>query len=495
MTIPWLIDVLREAGVPVVEEGNWRDRSVGGAFDPIGVLWHHTAARSSPANPAPSVGIVINGRPDLVGPLCHALVDYNGVFHLIAAGRANHAGEARASGPIPAGDGNTMLIGWEIDYEGDPSKASPQHMTDAQYQNSVAATGAVLRQLGRDASYARGHRETSVTGKPDPAFIDLDVMRADVAAWMAGGRVGDVRHQTRNADGSWAGLSPVPAPGGAVAQGSRAAVAALKDGAALVVDIGPDGVLYHQTRRADGTWSGFQVVPAPGNAAAKGSEVAVTGLPDGSVLLADVGPDGVVYYQVRRADGSWSGFKPVPAPGNGAARGGKVAVAGLPDGSAFLADVGPDGVLYYQLRRPNDTWTGFQVVPAPGNAAAKGGEVAAAGLPDGSVLLADVGPDGVVYYQVRRPDGSWSGFKPVPAPGNAAAQGSKVAVAGLPDGSALLADIGPDGVVYQQIRRPNDTWTGFVAVPGSGGNPAHGSNVAAVGLPDGATQLVVVTPK
>jgi predicted chitinase len=46
--------------------------------------------------------------------------------------------------------------------------------------------------------------------------------------------------------------------------------------------------------------------------------------------------------------------------------------------------------------------------------------------------------------------------------------------------------------VYQQIRRPNDTWTGFVAVPGSGNNPAHGSDVAAAGLPDGSTQLVIV---
>ncbi|MFI6077175.1 N-acetylmuramoyl-L-alanine amidase [Actinoplanes sp. NPDC051343] len=495
MAIPWLIDVLRQAGLPVVEEGNWRDRSVSGAFDPFGVLWHHTAARSSPTNPAPSLSTVINGRPDLQGPLCHALVDYNGVFHLIAAGRANHAGAARASGPIPAGDGNTMLIGWEIDYEGDPSAADPQHMTDAQYQNSVTATAAVLTYLGRDASYARGHRETSTTGKQDPAFVDLDVMRADVAARMAGGRTGNVQHQVRNADGSWRGLSAVPAPGGTGAQGSKAAVAVLNDGAVLVVDIGPDGVLYHQVRRADGTWSGFQGVPAPGNAAARGSEVAAAGLPDGSVLLADVGPDGAVYYQLRRPDGSWSGFKTVPAPGNAAAKGSKVAVAGLPDGSAFLADIGPDGALYYQIRRPNDTWTGFQVVPAPGNATARGSELAAAGLRDGSVLLADVGPDGVVYYQLRRPDGSWSGFKAVPAPGNAAAKGSKVTVAGLPDGSALLADIGPDGVVYHQVRRPNDTWTGFQTVPGANNAPAHATEITAVGLADSTVQLVIVAPK
>jgi len=181
-SIPWLIDVLRAAGVQVVEEGNWRARGVSGSFNPIGVLWHHTAAKSSPTNPAPALNTVINGRSDLQGPLCHALVDYNGVFHLVSANRANHAGAARASGPIPAGDGNTMLIGWEIDYDG-----VNQHMTPAQYTESLKATAAVLRQLGHDASYARGHRETSTTGKIDPSFIDLDVMRADVAALIAGG--------------------------------------------------------------------------------------------------------------------------------------------------------------------------------------------------------------------------------------------------------------------------------------------------------------------
>jgi hypothetical protein len=181
-TIPWLIDVLRAAGVQVVEEGNWRARMVSGSFNPIGVLWHHTAATSSVSNPHPALGTCINGRPDLQGPLCHALVDYNGVFHVISGGRANHAGASRGSGPIPAGDGNTLMIGWEIDYNG-----VNQEMTAAQYNASIAATAAVLTRLGKDSSYARGHRETSTSGKIDPSFIDLNVMRADVAAKMSGG--------------------------------------------------------------------------------------------------------------------------------------------------------------------------------------------------------------------------------------------------------------------------------------------------------------------
>ncbi|MEV6365718.1 N-acetylmuramoyl-L-alanine amidase [Micromonospora musae] len=181
-TIPWLVDVLRGAGVQVVVEGDWLNRMRPGSFDPIGVLWHHTAATSSATNPHPALNICINGRPDLAGPLCQALVDYHGVFHVISAGRCNHAGASRGSGPIPAGDGNTLMIGWEIDYNG-----VDQEMTAAQYNASIAATAAVLTRLGRDASHARGHRETSTTGKIDPSFIDLNVMRSDVAAKMAGG--------------------------------------------------------------------------------------------------------------------------------------------------------------------------------------------------------------------------------------------------------------------------------------------------------------------
>src|SRR5688500_17960142 len=42
-TIPWLVDVLRGAGVQVVTHGDWVNRMRPGDFSPIGVLWHHTA--------------------------------------------------------------------------------------------------------------------------------------------------------------------------------------------------------------------------------------------------------------------------------------------------------------------------------------------------------------------------------------------------------------------------------------------------------------------
>ncbi len=237
-TIPWLADVLRADGIPVVEHGNWRNHMRPGSFDPIGVLWHHTAATSSPGNPHPGLSVVINGRPDLPGPLAQALVDYNGVFHVISAGRCNHAGRSGGSGPIPVGDGNTMLIGWEIDYDG-----VNQHMTAAQYNNSVKATAAVLRRLGRDASYARGHKETTTTGKIDPSFVNLDQMRADVAARL-GGSLPRVAFQGHDTELYTAGDAGVKAWELWLAPNTSPSIAALTSGGYHVAFQGHDSRLY-----------------------------------------------------------------------------------------------------------------------------------------------------------------------------------------------------------------------------------------------------------
>lgn len=120
--ILWLADSLRSAGLTVRETNGWETRerpaSTGG-FAPEGVLLHHTAAYATADNPHPSLNTVIEGRggaDPLPGPLCHVLIDRNSVCWVIAAGRANHAGAAVASGPMPAGDGNEMYVGIEVEY-------------------------------------------------------------------------------------------------------------------------------------------------------------------------------------------------------------------------------------------------------------------------------------------------------------------------------------------------------------------------------------------
>lgn len=178
-TIPWLASQLRADGyISVSETSGWASRYRPGKFTPVGVLLHHTGATASTANPAPSLNTVINGRPDLTGPLCHVLVDYRGVCRVIAGGRANHAGTAKASGPVPAGDGNTMYVGIEIDYNGTQKPHVDQHAS------TVNAAAAILQRLGKSAQSCRCHKETSTSGKWDPgAGFTPTQWRSMVAAW------------------------------------------------------------------------------------------------------------------------------------------------------------------------------------------------------------------------------------------------------------------------------------------------------------------------
>lgn len=176
--LTWLDDVLRAAGLAVDPVGGWEGAgrpSSTGAFDPFGVLIHHTGATSSSARPAPSLNTCIYGRDDLPGPLCQLLIAYDGHVHLIAAGRANHAGQARASGPMPAGDGNAFYVGIECDYDG------TQRMSAVQYDTMVAAAAAIIGEFGVGADHVRGHKETSTTGKWDPGGYEMNDIRSDIA--------------------------------------------------------------------------------------------------------------------------------------------------------------------------------------------------------------------------------------------------------------------------------------------------------------------------
>lgn len=185
--VRWLADALRAEGCRVSEQPGWENRgrpTNTGNFNPSGVLWHHTGTGSSSSNPHPTLNMCINGREDLPGPLCHALIGFDGVAYVIAAGRANHAGDAKKSGPVPAGDGNALYIGFEIDYNG------TQEMSAAQYDCAIRAAAAVCRKYGRNETYARGHKETSYSGKWDPGGYDMSVMRGDLKEYLQGG--GDV---------------------------------------------------------------------------------------------------------------------------------------------------------------------------------------------------------------------------------------------------------------------------------------------------------------
>lgn len=163
--LTWLADALRDEGCKVKEYDGWKTRgrpASTGEFNPYGVLQHHTGTKTSYDNPAPTLSTCVHGRSDLPGPLCQVMIGYDGTCHVIAAGRANHGGECNGNGPTSSGDANAQLVGFELDYSG--SQAVSPEQGDA----AVRAAAAVLRRFDNDASYCRGHKETSTTGKWDP---------------------------------------------------------------------------------------------------------------------------------------------------------------------------------------------------------------------------------------------------------------------------------------------------------------------------------------
>ena len=179
--LTWLPTALRDAGLQVEATPGWADRGRPWAFDPSGVLVHHTAFRATAADPHPALDTVVDGRTGLRGPLCHLLIDRDAVCHVIAAGRANHAGEARSSGPMPAGDGNASYVGIEIDYA--PQEPYGQRPTAQQGEAAVRAAAVIVSRFGTGADHVRYHSETSTAGKWDPGnTVDGDEFRRRVAA-------------------------------------------------------------------------------------------------------------------------------------------------------------------------------------------------------------------------------------------------------------------------------------------------------------------------
>ncbi|WP_282777268.1 N-acetylmuramoyl-L-alanine amidase [Nocardia sp. CC201C] len=171
----WLADVLRAAGLRVIEHDGWRDRGHGDFRDLRGVLCHHTAGGG-----ANDWRIVQYGRPDLQGPLAQLVLERDGTYRVIAAGVSWHAGRGSWPG-WPTDNANYHVIGIEAVSRGDGTDWTPAQL-DA-YKRGCAA---ILARIGRTAADCVAHREYSREGKIDPAGIDMTAFRRDVQALIDG---------------------------------------------------------------------------------------------------------------------------------------------------------------------------------------------------------------------------------------------------------------------------------------------------------------------
>lgn len=164
---------LRKYGLTVVEVGNWSNYGYAGQdLQAVnGVIWHHTATPRSnyERSDAPTLGLCVNGRSDLPGPLCNIVFGRTGIVYLVAAGVANHAGVGGFGATIPQNLGNHYTIGIEMESSG----IAPWDWTEDQKRVAPYLGAALeLEYLQHQPAELRqqiGHMEYSSEGKIDPA--------------------------------------------------------------------------------------------------------------------------------------------------------------------------------------------------------------------------------------------------------------------------------------------------------------------------------------
>ena len=175
-SLDWMADVLRRAGLVVVEYPGWRDRRAPGAFNPKALIWHHDASRPGPS-PAMDDLIAVHGNGTTPAPLSQCWVDTEGVWHLTASGRANHAGIGAGWGVIRKDRGNEDAIGIETDHT--IGEAWPA----AQITSLRRGSRALLDHMGAKPSNAlAGHKEYAPGRKSDPDGLDMAWERANLPA-------------------------------------------------------------------------------------------------------------------------------------------------------------------------------------------------------------------------------------------------------------------------------------------------------------------------
>jgi hypothetical protein len=152
MRVPWLADVLRAAGLTVVEQPGWRGRGANGQLEAVdGLVVHHTASSLSHSLSL-SLSIVTNGNAVAPGPIAQVMFWRDGTAHMIADGRANHAGKGGPWGDwLPRDRANWRTIAFECVNNGVGGQWSPDLVAAMEI-----GSAAVMRHLGYGADRVPG---------------------------------------------------------------------------------------------------------------------------------------------------------------------------------------------------------------------------------------------------------------------------------------------------------------------------------------------------
>lgn len=177
-----VIDALRDWGLTVRPVPGWQTRG-SSSFDPRGHVVHHDVIGDQVGNHDRCPPLIIDGRSDLPGPLANFWLERDGDVHLVAAGRANHAGEGGWQGL----SGNSSVWGTEMNNLGTPDDPWP----DVQLEAMERLAAATCDFSGFAPAKVCGHKEWAPTRKIDPHSIDMAAFRSEVLAAAKGGLMAD----------------------------------------------------------------------------------------------------------------------------------------------------------------------------------------------------------------------------------------------------------------------------------------------------------------
>ncbi|UJR16944.1 hypothetical protein I4U23_003842 [Adineta vaga] len=162
-----LADILRGAGLNVVEVAGWRTRGHGVMSSVKGIVVHHTAGPAS--GDFPSLAVIRDGTSSLAGPLSQLGLGRSGTWFVIAAGRCYHAGSTLDDSIY----GNNNAIGIEAEGVGLPATDSGHgYWPEVQYQSYLRGVRALKNAYGVPTARVLGHKEAAVPKgrKIDPNF-------------------------------------------------------------------------------------------------------------------------------------------------------------------------------------------------------------------------------------------------------------------------------------------------------------------------------------
>jgi hypothetical protein len=177
-----LADVLRGAGLKVVEVPGWKTRGyrrlVGDTYraDLLGVesiIVHHTATSWNATGDYPTLATVRDGRSDVAGPLSQLGLGRNGTWYVIAAGYANHTGKT-----LQPWQSNSYALGIEAEASG---VGDPRDWPKVQMDSYAKGVKALATRYGVPVERVLGHKEIAspLGRKTDPSF-DMGAFRSKV---------------------------------------------------------------------------------------------------------------------------------------------------------------------------------------------------------------------------------------------------------------------------------------------------------------------------